>query len=222
MFNTILHTDTVTPAVTPPWTPTNDTLIGDYSSYLRWSAEESTYQMSSKIDPRTEGEGVWMNIPSSVYDAIHPEGGGKTLTIGQLITRLSQQERMHHEEVKAHNKLRTEAQGAIQFIGERLIEESERRDWCSEFDSIIDDVNMGLPAWGQLPDRTREYTVTWSEEYRVTVQRQATVTARSDTDAISIAQEEDEEADGEEVASAARYNGVTYDCDNADYEAEVA
>ena len=175
MFNTILHTDTVTPAVTPPWTPTNDTLIGDYSSYLRWSAEESTYQMSSKIDPRTEGEGVWMNIPSSVYDAIHPEGGGKTLTIGQLITRLSQQERMHHEEVKAHNKLRTEAQGAIQFIGERLIEESERRDWCSEFDSIIDDVNMGLPAWGQLPDRTREYTVTWSEEYRVTVQRQATV-----------------------------------------------
>ena len=221
MFNTILHTDTVTPAVTPPWTPTNDTLIGDYSSYLRWSAEESTYQMSSKIDPRTEGEGVWMNIPSSVYDAIHPEGGGKTLTIGQLITRLSQQERMHHEEVKAHNKLRTEAQRAIQLIGERLIEESEQRGWCAEFDAIIDDVNGSLPAWGQLPDRTREYTVTWSEEYRVTVQREATVTATSEDEAISIAHDYGE-ADNDDVASAARYDGATYDCNNADYEAEVA
>ena len=200
---------------------TNDTLIGDYSSYLRWSIEESTYQMSSKIDPRTEGEGVWTNIPSSVYDAIHPEGGGKTLTIGQLITRLSQQEQMHYEEVKAHNKLRAEAQDAIRIIGERLISESEDRDWCAEFDTIIDDVNGSLPAWGQLPDRTREYTVTWSEEYRVTVQRETTVTARSEADAISIAQEYDE-ADGDEVASAARYNGFTYDCDNSDYEAEVA
>jgi hypothetical protein len=200
---------------------TNDTLIGDYSSYLRWSIEESTYQMSSKIDPRTEGEGVWTNIPSSVYDAIHPEGGGKTLTIGQLITRLSQQEQMHYEEVKAHNKLRAEAQDAIRIIGERLISESEDRDWCAEFDTIIDDVNGSLPAWGQLPDRTREYTVTWSEEYRVTVQRETTVTARSEADAISIAQEYDE-ADGDEVANAARYNGVAYDCDNSDYEAEVA
>jgi hypothetical protein len=204
-----------------PTPVTNDTLIGDYSSYLRWSTEESTYQMSSKIDPRTEGEGVWTNIPSSVYDAIHPEGGGKTLTIGMLITRLSQQEQMHLAEVKAHNKLRAEAQGAIRIIGERLISESEDRDWCAEFDTIIDDVNGSLPAWGQLPDRTREYTVTWSEEYRVTVQRETTVTARSEADAISIAQEYDE-ADGDDVASAARYNGFTYDCDNSDYEAEVA
>jgi hypothetical protein len=82
-------------------------------------------------------------------------------------------------------------------------------------------VNEHLPAWGQLPDRTREYTITWSEEYRVTVEREITVTATSEADAISIAQDY-EEADGEDVASAAKYNGYTYDCNNADYEAEVA
>jgi hypothetical protein len=215
----------VTRETVPAFEPTpvtNDTLIGDYSSYLRWNAEENTYQMSSKIDPRTEGEGVWKNIPSSVYDAIHPEGGGKTLTVGQLINRLSQQEQMHADEVTAHNKSRNEAQRAIALIGERLIQESNDRSWCSEFDELIDNANEKLPAWLELPTRVREFNVTWTEQYTITVRRHATFEAKNEEEACDMARDYSEEADDYEMKEAIQYGNYSYDTDNGDYEAEEA
>lgn len=207
---------------TPEITPTaNDTLIGDFSSYLRWNADENSYQMHSKIDPRVEGDGFWTNISSSVYDAIHPEGGGKTLTVGQLINRLAHQESMHQAEVEAHKKTKVEARNGMDIVGNRLIAESEQRNWCSEYDGIIDETNDLLPHWLQLPTREREYNVTWTEEYSVTVRRHATITARNAEQAAEIASDWDE-ADSYEIGEAISYGNYSFISDNCDCEVEEA
>ena len=209
---------TRTPEITPI---ANDALIGDFSSYLRWNADENSYQMHSKIDPRVEGDGLWTNIPSSVYDAIHPEGGGKTLTVGQLINRLAHQESMHKAEVEAHKKTKFEARNAMDVVGNRLIAESEQRNWCSEFDEIIDETNDLLPNWLELPTREREFNVTWTEEYSVTVRRHATVTAKNEEQAAEIAADWDE-ADEYEMRDALSYGNYSFVSDNGDCEVEEA
>jgi hypothetical protein len=63
----------------------------------------------------------------------------------------------------------------IERIGERLIEEAEQREWCGEYDAIVDDLNRSLQV--ELPRRMRQYRVT--EQWVVTVQ---TITEASDED----------------------------------------
>ena len=67
----------------------------------------------------------------------------------------------------------------IDAIGERLMKEAERRDWCAEYDTIIDELNVGLNV--ELPTRERSYTVT------ATVRVEITLDARDEDHARSIA-----------------------------------
>src|SRR4051812_32911416 len=43
----------------------------------------------------------------------------------------------------------------IALIGETLIEEANRRDWCGQYDHVIDGLNGSLSV--QLPLRERDY-----------------------------------------------------------------
>ena len=45
----------------------------------------------------------------------------------------------------------------IALIGETLIEEANRRDWCGQYDEAVDSLNESLSV--QLPLRERDYTV---------------------------------------------------------------
>lgn len=67
----------------------------------------------------------------------------------------------------------------IALIGERLIEEAESRNWCSEFDHIVDDLNSSLHV--ELPLREHEFTV----EAQITVR--VSVTARDESAAKDAA-----------------------------------
>jgi hypothetical protein len=62
----------------------------------------------------------------------------------------------------------------IQIIGQRLIDESDERGWCDEFDRIIEEVNTELLV--ELPTRMREFEVTVT--LSVTASETVTVTAR--------------------------------------------
>ena len=69
----------------------------------------------------------------------------------------------------------------VERISARLIQESEARDWCSEYDSVIADLNRNLHR--PLEVRRRTYLVT--TEYTVRVERE--VDATDEDDAIDQA-----------------------------------
>lgn len=74
----------------------------------------------------------------------------------------------------------------ITLIGTALMEEAERRDWCGEYDEVVEDLNHKLSV--ELPTRTREYTVTYTLTVTVGVtaqnEDQAVEEARGTMDSI--------------------------------------
>ena len=76
---------------------------------------------------------------------------------------------------KAQQRHRTD----IATIGEALMDEAEKRDWCYEYDTVVADLNRNLHV--ELPVRKREFSVT------VNVQVTITVDATDESDARSQA-----------------------------------
>lgn len=210
MFGTSQPTPTVTldPGVH------NDTIMPDLSSYFRTEGE--TCQINDRINPEVS-EDQWRPCSRGTYTRFATSDD--RMTIGKAVASFANIDLHREEWVKRADEKDTDARRALQIIGERLIQESNERSWCSEFDEIIDDVNSQLPGWLQLPVREREYEVTWTETYTVTVHRCINVTARNESDAIEIAQDYDE-ADYHEIGQAVNNGDYTYDCDGCDYEAE--
>jgi hypothetical protein len=84
-------------------------------------------------------------------------------------------------------ELENNANRAIQAIGDSLLENAERRDWCDEFDKEIDGMNSWLENqlgvdW-RLPTREREYTVNVVINAEISFMKEITVTARNEEDA---------------------------------------
>lgn len=69
----------------------------------------------------------------------------------------------------------------IEAIGQALLAEAAKRDWCDEYDEAITAVNEQL--YVALPQREREYTMSWTEVYTVRVDCSTTVTATGEDDA---------------------------------------
>lgn len=192
----------------------NDTLIPDFTVYTR-KTEDGTTQLNNKINPQITDE-EWVDIPNRVYvTLLNPESD---LTVGKLAASYAR-EALHADAwVKRYDTYREEAQRAIAMIGERLIQESNDRNWCSEFDGIIDDVNSALPGWLHLPVREREYEVTWTETYYITVSRSETVTARNEEHALELI-EDTGNASEYDLRDAISYGNYEFSDDGSDYEA---
>lgn len=205
---------TRTPEITPI---ANDTLIPNFTVYTR-KTETGTTQLNNKINPQITDE-EWIDIPNRV--AVNLTDPDANVTVGKLAA-LYANEALHTDGwVKKYEEAREDARKAIYIIGDRLVTESEQRGWCSEFDEIIDEVNETLPHWLQLPTRAREFNVTWTEEYSVTVRRHATITARNEEQAAEIASDWDE-ADSYEIGEAISYGNYSFISDNGDCEVEEA
>jgi len=106
-------------------------------------------------------------------------------------------------------------------VGERLIEESNERDWCDEFDRIIRVINEQLRSDLQLPTRRKKYNVTYREEFSVTVEKNMEITADSEDDAIEQARNDYDCADSYEIGEAVACGNWTF-IEADDYEAEEA
>lgn len=205
---------TRTPEITPI---ANDTLIPNFTVYTR-KTETGTTQLNNKINPQITDE-EWVDIPNRVV--VNLTDPDANVAVGKLAA-LYATEAIHSDLwIKKHDELKEEARRAIETIGDRLITESEQRNWCSEFDEIIDEVNGTLPYWMQLPTREREFNVTWTEEYSVTVRRYATITARNAEQAAEIAADWDE-ADEYEIRDSLSCGSYSFISDNGDCEVEEA
>lgn len=109
----------------------------------------------------------------------------------------------------------------INTVSERLIEEADNRNWCSEYDDIVDEVNAksGMPGVIMLREREHEYTVSVRIEARVNVETEVKVMARSQEHADDLVNEDVEacldESVSDIISEEVRYNGVY------DYDVEV-
>lgn len=191
----------------------NDALVPDFTVYTR-KTETGATQLNNKVNPQITDE-EWVDIPNRVYVSL--TSTDPNLTVGKLAALYASEANHTDAWVKKYDQARDEARRAIEMIGERLIDESNNRGWCSEFDDLIDQANSNLPGWLQLPERTREFEVTWTESYTVTVQRSICVEAKSEEHAQTIADGWDE-AEQYEITEAIRSGNYLYDCDNGDFE----
>lgn len=76
----------------------------------------------------------------------------------------------------------------IAIIGKVLLDEAEKRDWCDEFDTIIDEVNNRLDH--PLPTRTRIYRVHYAYALSYRVSSSAEVRASSEAEARRALEED--------------------------------
>lgn len=92
----------------------------------------------------------------------------------QTATLLSDRSRQHRSDVEK--------------IGQALIKEANEREWCSQYDDLIDELNTEL--YEPLPVRMRTYDVTLmvtrTQSQEVVIQ----VECRDDNDAIGLAEEQ--------------------------------
>lgn len=213
----------VTRDTVPAFEPTpiaNDTLTPDFTVYTR-KTETGGAQLNNKINPQITDE-EWVDIPNRVYVSLTSTDSAQT--VGKLAAHYAHEANHADAWMKKYDQARDEARRAIDMIGERLIQESNDRNWCSEFDEIIDDVNGSLPAWLSLPTRERDYTVSWTETYYITVSRSTTVTARNAETACDLVSDMGltGEADDYEMRDALSCGNYEFSDDNGDFEAEEA
>lgn len=74
----------------------------------------------------------------------------------------------------------------VQQIGERINAEAADRNWCSDYDEIVDELNQKLHV--SLPERTENFEVTVDLRYRVTVE----VEAKNGDDAVDKVNEDND------------------------------
>lgn len=197
--------------------PANDALCPTFTVYTR-TTETGATQLNNRINPQIADE-EWVDIPNRVYQVIlNPESN---LTIGKLVAHYAQEARFSDAWRDKYDQAREEAMRAIAMIGERLIQESNDRNWCSEFDELIDSANGNLPGWLQLPIRERDYEVNWSETYTVTVHRSTTVTARNEEHACELVGDMELVGEADEYEMRSAISNGDYEChdDNGDFEA---
>lgn len=205
-----------TEQIIPQQGATNETLLGDFSSYFRWNEETKQYEMNVRINPDTSNE-AWVVVPSPIRDAIvNPD---KRPAVGTLIYDLWQTHQRANREQARANEISEKAWKCLEIIGERLIQEAENRGWCEEFDRIIDEVNDELPGAFALPMRQHEYEVTWTQTVTVNVDMSATFTARSEEEAEEMARNWDDGIDSSAIIESIRNGNYEEDYDGAsDFE----
>ena len=82
----------------------------------------------------------------------------------------------------------SQAHTAVQMIGDALIAEADRRNFCEEYDQLIDDINESLPGPFALPEREQEYEIEVTGNASVSWSHTVTVRARSADHACDMVQ----------------------------------
>ena len=95
-------------------------------------------------------------------------------------------------------------------VSEAFAEEAISRGWCSEAEEFIENVNAQIPSPFALTPMTREYCVDVTLEVTSYVTVFTTVTARNESDAASMVQDDfSAYFDNEDITEAMRYSEVS-------------
>jgi len=169
------------------------------------------YEMRDNLDP----EGEWVACPSKAFTYLTMVGSASFSirnVLLNLIGEAREVERAFAERDEWRNKYETSAINHghdIAVIRNRLVEEAEKRDWCSEFDDIIEDVNRQLNV--EMDPRERDFYLTVS--FTVSGSASTSVRAASLDEAVEILKDsaEDYIEIDDAVIEAANYGGFEVD-----------
>ena len=115
-----------------------------------------------------------------------------TQTIAELRTRIAGLRETNATLMRRVEEARDLHRSDIATIGETLMDEADKREWCDEYDSIVQGLNRHLHV--ELPLRKREYTVTVNVQVVITVEATDEDDARSE--ARDIARDAEKTVDG--------------------------
>jgi hypothetical protein len=168
--------------------PLSQKLHASLSEKVRRRVEETPDGPKEVCEMRRhlEDDAPWVEIPPIALSVLQTLGSGG-LTVRQAIlsivsanrdvertqTSLRETQRLHDLSMNKHV-------ADIERIGQRLIEESNDRGWCNEFDEIIEEMNVDLNV--PLPVREKDFEL--SVTFTVTGSRSVTVRAASLDDAV--------------------------------------
>jgi hypothetical protein len=82
------------------------------------------------------------------------------------------------------------AHEGFRAVSEAFADEALSRGWCSEAEEFIENVNTQIPSPFALTPMTREYNVDVTLEVTSYVTVSTTVTARDESDAVSMVQDD--------------------------------
>lgn len=100
-----------------------------------------------------------------------------------LIDLATARDTMYEEQALSLSRARASHSADISTIGDALKEKAGSREWCSEYDEFVEDLNRRLTY--DLPLREREFDVEIEATYRMTV----SVTATTEDDALRMAED---------------------------------
>lgn len=146
---------------------------------------------------QTDMAGEATVLPTSdVEDGLRADIAGMEREIQALRLQVQEARRAHEEDIR--------------IIGEALLEEAERQDWCARFDDAVSDINTRLAI--PLPEREREYEVTVTGYVKTAFTHTLTITLRGSEDVDEAAREAAREAMGDVSA---------FDLDLDTYSSEI-
>lgn len=165
---------------------TNETRIGDMTSYFRWHDETHAHEVNMQVNPKHATE-QWQRISAQLrHDICDPL---TPMTVGKLIYLLAFYDRTLEEKRERIVELEKNAAKAIEAIGSTLLDAAERHEWCEVFDKEVNSMNLYLKElnsdWA-LPTREKEYTVRIRVDAQVSFYEEVTVTARDEEDACAM------------------------------------
>lgn len=107
---------------------------------------------------------------------------------------------------------------------ERILQEAIDRDWCSQYEEVMDDIRSNLEI-ATLPERNVEVDISWDETYTITVRRHGTASLPhnydgDDIDDAARSLNDNSDASREEILDAVR-NGAYSSDDYVDGSADT-
>lgn len=135
-----------------------------------------------RVDGQVTEHGSMTQVVGEAY-LRHPAPLPVTEPTPEPEPTVSEEDRLRARLREAEERHRTD----IQMIGETLMREANRRNWCSEYDEIVDGINSRISV--ELPLRRREHEVVISGYVRVPFSYSMTVEAEDSDDAYEMASE---------------------------------
>jgi hypothetical protein len=172
----------------------DQTFNTDLNSLFRRRIDEVTGSLTEHYEMRLnlEPEGEWVQCPSSAVTYLTMVGSA-TFSVRDVLLNFISQCRKTDGAIADTDRMRLQFERAVsnhqhdlQTIGDRLIEESDDRGWCDEFDRIINDVNESL--YGELPTRYQDFELTVDVVIPSSVK--VTISARNEEEARNIVMED--------------------------------
>lgn len=111
-----------------------------------------------------------LDVPAEGY-GIAKNGAGEIEIIPDMVQTLLRGLLSSNEEMAAYRDRFRKAEADWDKLGELLTAEANRRDWCSEYDRLVEEWNDSEFQMFELPKRKADYdvTVTVTATYTVTV-----------------------------------------------------